>query len=48
MINKFECCGKIMITVIIDKIACVMLEMGYNRMIEAEWKYYKRNHIESV
>ena len=41
---KFECCGKTMVTVIIEgKAACVMLELEYNRMIEAEKKFIKKN-----
>jgi len=44
LIGKFECCGVIMVTVIIDgKAACVMPERDYNRIIEAERKYEKRN-----
>lgn len=44
MINKFECCGKTMVTVIIEgKAACVMPELEYNRIIEAERKYKPKN-----
>lgn len=44
LINRFECCGKRMVTVIIKgKAACVMPEIEFNRMIEAERKYCKRN-----
>lgn len=44
LINRFECCGKTMVTVIIkDNAACVMPEIEFNRIIEVEWKYYKRN-----
>ena len=43
LINRFECCGKTMVTVIIKgKAACVMPERDYNRIIETERKYYKR------
>lgn len=46
IINKFNCCGVDMIAVIINgKAACVMPEIEFNRMIEMEWKYNKRNHI---
>lgn len=44
IVNKFECCGNIMVTVIINKkAACVMLEKDYNRIIETERKYKKCN-----
>lgn len=40
IINKFECCGVTMITVIIKgKAACVMSEMDYNRIVETERKF---------
>lgn len=46
IISKFECCGMAMVTVIMDKqAACVMPEIEFNRMVEVERKYYKRNHI---
>ena len=46
LINKFECCGKMMVTVIIKgKAACVMPELEYNRIIETERKYRKRNRL---
>lgn len=33
LLNKFECCGRTMVTVIIDgKAACVMPEREYNRI----------------
>jgi len=42
--NKFECCGITMVTVIIKgKAACVMSEKDYNRIIEEERKFEKRN-----
>ena len=44
LINKFECCGKTMVTVIIKgKAACIMPELEYNRIIEAERKFMKKN-----
>ncbi len=44
LIGKIECCGKTMVTVIIEgKAACVMPELEYNRIIETERKYEKRN-----
>ncbi len=44
LVKKFECCGVIMVTVIIEgKAACVMPERKYNRIIETERKFNKRN-----
>ncbi len=44
LVKKFECCGKTMVTVIIEgKAACVMLERDYNRIIETERKFKERN-----
>ena len=44
VINRFECCGNVMVTVMIDKkAACVMPEKDYNRIIEIERKYRKCN-----
>ena len=46
VISKFECCEKVMVTVIIkDRAACVMSELEYNRIIEAERKFRKRNRL---
>lgn len=46
LINRFECCGKAMVTVIIKgKAACVIPEIEFNRIIEAERKYYKHNKL---
>lgn len=43
LIGKFECCGKVMVTVIIKgRAACVMTELEYNRNIESERKFRKR------
>ena len=40
LINKFECCGKMMVTVIIEgRAACIMTELEFNRIIETERKY---------
>lgn len=42
IVSKFECCGKTMVTVIMDeKAACVMPEVEFNRIIEEERKYYE-------
>lgn len=44
LIGKFECCGETMVTVIIKgKAACVMPEREYNRIIETERNFKKRN-----
>ncbi len=44
LLNKFECCGMTMVTVIIEgKAACVMPEGEYNRIIETERKFKKKN-----
>ena len=44
LISKFECCGKAMVTVIIeDRAVCVMTELEYNRIIETEQKLRKNN-----
>ena len=46
LISKFECCGKTMLTVIIDdRVACVMTELEYNRIIETERKFKKKNRL---
>lgn len=34
-----------MITVIMNMAVCVMTEDEFDRMIEAEMEYYKRNHL---
>lgn len=42
LINKFECCGNAMVTVIIkDKATCVMAETEYNRIMAIERKFCK-------
>jgi len=39
-IDKFECCGKRMVTVIMKgRAACAMPELEYNKIIAAERKY---------
>lgn len=44
LVNKFECCGKMMVTVIIKgRAVCVMPELEYNRIIETERKYLQKN-----
>lgn len=44
--SKFECCGKIMVTVIIDgRAACVMPELEYNRIIENERKAIMKSKV---
>ena len=45
ILNRFECCGTTMISVIIrNKAACVMPEREYNKIIETERKTKKRKH----
>ena len=49
LVGKFECCGRIMVTVIINgKAACVMPELEYNRIIEAERKFRQRNRLKKI
>lgn len=44
-LNKFECCGETMVTVIINgKAACVMPARDYNRIIEMERKFWKKSN----
>lgn len=46
VVNKFNCCGRSMVTVIIkDKAACVMSEWEYNMIIEAERKFSKKDKL---
>ena len=46
LVNKFECCGKMMVTVIIKgRVACVMTELEYSRIIETERKYLQNNGL---
>ena len=47
--TKFECCGKTMVTVIINgRAACVMTELEYNRIIETERKYRQRYRLKRI
>lgn len=47
LVNRFECCGKLMVTVIIKgKAACVMTELEYNRIIESERKYLQISRLQ--
>lgn len=47
--KKFECCGKMMVTVIIKgRAACVMPELEYNRIIEVERKFRQRNRLKKI
>lgn len=46
LVNKFECCGKVMVTVIIKyRAACVMPESEYNRIVETERKFRQKNGL---
>lgn len=43
LVSRFECCGKMMMTVIIKgRSACVMTELEYNSIIESERKFRKK------
>ncbi len=47
LVNKFKCCGNVMLTVIIkEKAACAMPERNYCRIIGAERKFKKKINIE--
>ena len=46
LVGKFECCGRMMVTVIIEgKAACIMPEFEYNRIIGTERKFRKKNGL---
>lgn len=46
LVSRFECCGKMMVTVIIKgRAACVMTELEYNKIIETERKFRQRNRL---
>ena len=46
LVNQFECCGKMMVTVIIKgRVACIMSELDFNRIIETERKYLRNNRL---
>ncbi len=46
LVGKFECHGVTMVVVAIKgKAACIMSETDYNRIIEAERKYKKKNRL---
>lgn len=46
LISKFECCGKTMVTVIIeDRAAGIMSEIEYNKIIETECKFRKGKRL---
>lgn len=49
LVNKFECFGKMMITVIIKgRAVCVMSEFDYRKIIEAERRYLTRNKLRKL
>lgn len=49
VVNRFNCCGKLMVTVIIKgKSASVMPESEYNRIIENEQKCRKNNKLKKT
>ena len=43
LISKFSCCGKSMVTVIMDGAACVMDEWEYRKLIYLERNVGKKN-----
>ena len=44
LIGKYTCCKGMMVSVIIEgRAACIMPELEYNRIIEAERKYRQKN-----
>ncbi|MBD5551520.1 MAG: hypothetical protein HDQ96_10145 [Lachnospiraceae bacterium] len=45
LINEFECCGRVMATVIMNKTTCVMPEVEYNKIIETERKFIQKNKL---
>lgn len=46
ILNKFNCCGTSMVSVIMGKkAACVMTELEYNRIIEAERKFRQKKRF---
>lgn len=49
LINRFECCGIMMVTVIMKgKAACVMPELEYNTIIEKERKVRRKDRLKIV
>lgn len=49
LVGKFNCCGKMMVTVIIEgRAACVMTELEYNRIIEMERKHMQRTKLKKI
>ena len=36
VINKFECCGKIMVSVRMESAVCIMPEKDFARIVKAE------------
>lgn len=49
LVNKFKCCGKSMVTVIIKgRAACVMSELEYNKIIETERKFRQKNRLKRL
>jgi|GEM_PF-3134756 hypothetical protein len=45
IVGKFECCGEIMITVMMNESACVMPEREFNRIIETERKWNREYKV---
>ena len=46
LVDKFNCCGNTMVTVIIEgKATCVMQEIDYNRIIMNERRFKKKSRV---
>lgn len=45
IVGKFECCGKIMVTVMMSGAACVMPENEFNWIIETERKWNREYKV---
>ena len=46
LVGKFNCCGKTMVTVIMNGAACTMSEPEYNGIIEAKQKFRNKNKLD--
>ena len=45
VISKFDCCGKTMVTVIMNMAACVMEEKEYRKMVYEEKRFNSRKKV---
>lgn len=48
IVGKFEYCGKIMVTVMMNGSACVMPEREFNRIIETERKWNREREYKAA